>query len=118
MQAQGKVWGLTSPIFNKNNVEIQRIVGNKGGYCSKHKHNSKFNMFFVESGRLRIRVWKNDYDLVDVTDIGPLQHCIVAPGEFHQFEVLEHNTIAYEIYWVEIDPSDIVRENCGGVQQK
>ena len=60
MNKQGKIWGETSPIFNKNNVEIHRIEIKKGGYCSKHKHEHKFNAFFVEKGKLQISVWKNN----------------------------------------------------------
>lgn len=112
---QGKVWGHTSPIFERNNVEIHRIVGKKGGYCSKHRHQMKFNKFFVERGSLEIRVWKDDQGLIDTTILGPLQTCIVAPTEKHQFRVLEDNTVAYEIYWTEINANDIVRESSGGI---
>ena len=31
---QGKIWGKTQGLFNKNNVEIHRIETNKGGFCS------------------------------------------------------------------------------------
>ena len=115
MEIQGKVWGFTSTIFKKNNVQINRIEGVKGGYCSKHKHNHKFNMFFVEKGQLSVSVWKHDYKLVDVTVVGALQSTVVKPGEYHKFEVTGENTIAYEIYWIELDDEDIAREDHGGV---
>lgn len=114
MNIQGKVWGTTSILFNKNNVEINRITCTKGGYCSKHKHESKYNMFFVEKGSLEISVWKNNYDLIDKTIIKTQQNCIVDPGEYHIFKCLESDTVAYEIYWVEIDKNDIERETVGG----
>ena len=113
MQIQGKIWGHTSPLFNKNNVEIHRIECNAGTFCSKHKHDHKYNMFFVEKGRLEINVWKNDYDLIDKTVVGPQQTCIVSPQEYHLFRCIE-DTIAFEIYWVEIDKKDIIRDNVGG----
>ena len=113
MDISGKVWGITSKIFDKNNVEIHRIVGKAARYCSKHKHDHKFNMFFVEKGEVNIRIWKNDYDLVDTTILKESQSCIVPPGEYHQFEITK-DSIAYEIYWVELDTKDIVRENVGG----
>ncbi len=114
MQIQGKVWGHTSPLFNKNNVEIHRIECDLDTFCSKHKHISKYNMFFVEKGKLEISVWKNDYDLVDKTVLSPRQTCIVYPGEYHLFTCLENHTVAFEIYWVEIDKNDIIRDNVGG----
>ena len=115
MKIQGKVWGKTSPVFFGNNVEIHRIEGKKGGFCSKHKHNAKYNMFFVESGKLEVTVFK-DYGsevLEDVTVLGPQTSTTVAPGDMHQFRVLE-DCVAYEIYWVELSATDIERENVGG----
>jgi len=116
MNIQGKVWGQTSILFDRNNVEIHRIECNKKGFCSKHKHLHKYNMFFIEKGKLKISIWKNDYNLVDETIIGVQESCIVSPGEYHFFECLEENTIAFEIYWVEINKDDIIRETVGGVK--
>ncbi len=116
MNIQGKIWGCTSLLFNKNNVEIHRIKCNKDGFCSKHKHIGKYNMFFVEKGKLAISIWKNDYDLVDRTVISSQQICIVSPGEYHLFKCLEDNTVAFEIYWVELDKNDIIRDNVGGIE--
>ena len=113
MNKQGKIWGSTQSLFLNNNVEIHRIEAKQGGYCSKHKHEHKYNAFFVERGQLKITIWKNDYDLVDETIISDQQMSTVKPCEYHMFEAME-DTIAYEIYWTEISPEDIVRENCGG----
>ena len=114
MQKQGKVWGSTQSLFNIKGVEIHRIDVFNRGYCSKHKHNTKYNAFFIEHGGLKISVWKNDYDLVDVTLIEDNEMTIVKPGEFHMFEAVTP-TVAYEIYWAESTPEDIVRETCGGI---
>lgn len=117
MNIQGKVWGKTSTIFNKNNVEVCRIEGNEGGYCSRHMHQHKYNMFFVESGSLKITI-ENDYGteiLYDITELGPGDSAVVPPGHWHKFEVLE-DCIAYEIYWVELEQSDIERSSVGGIK--
>lgn len=113
MEIQGKIWGVTQKLFLQNNVEIHRIEVKSGGYCSKHKHNHKYNAFFVERGKLKITIWKNDYDLEDETIISDLQMSIIKPQEYHMFHAIE-DTIAYEIYWTTLYPEDIVRENCGG----
>lgn len=112
---QGKVWGETQLLFSKNNVEFHRIEVKAGGYSSKHCHKHKFNTFYIEKGKLRITVWKNDYDLVDETVITSSQFTEVPPGEYHMFEALA-DTVAYEVYWVELQPKDILRDNCGGVK--
>lgn len=113
MRIQGKVWGSTAKIFGGNNISIHRIETNKGGFCSKHKHEHKFNKFFVESGTLLVRTWKNDYALTDETIIEAGQSTVVKPGEYHQFESIT-DCVVYEIYWTQLDEDDIVRENVGG----
>lgn len=113
MNISGKVWGTTSKIFNANNVEIHRIVGQKGGKSSTHMHANKRSMFYVEQGSLNIVVEKNNYDLIDTTTLTSGQSTIIEPEEYHRFEVIEDNTVAYEIYWVELDPNDIVRRDVG-----
>ena len=59
-----------------------------------------------------IRVWKNDYNLVDETILEDGDFTQVKPGEYHQFEALE-DTIAFELYWAEFDHGDIIRESVG-----
>lgn len=109
----GKVWGEVWEIFEQCNVRLTRIRIDKGGFSSQHKHEHAYNAFIIESGRLKIKTWKNDYDLCDETIVGPQEMTVVAPGEFHMFDALEE-TVAYELYWVDINKNDIVRKNCGG----
>ena len=109
---QGKVWGQTSPIFNRNNVEIHRLEINKGGTCSKHYHLHKHNMFFVESGKIEVCIWQKDYDLTDKTILTDTQSSIIKPGLFHQFKAIE-DSIVYEIYYTCLESEDIIRETVG-----
>jgi len=109
---QGKVWGKTERIHANGVLEFHRITATKGGTCSKHKHKFKWNGFFVETGKLKIRVWKNDYDLIDETILGAGDFTQVPPGEYHSFEALE-DTIAFELYWAEFSHTDIERETVG-----
>lgn len=109
----GKVWGNTQLIHANGVFEFHRIQIKAGGYCSKHKHQYKWNGFFVEDGLLEISVHKNDYDLVDTTVLCPGEFTRVKPGEFHSFKALA-DTIAYEVYWAEFSHDDIIRETVGG----
>ena len=108
----GKIWGQTECIFSKNNVSINRIVAQKGSKCSKHYHLHKFNTFFIESGSLKISVWQKDYNLIDETILVTGQSTTIKPGLYHTFEALE-DTVAYEIYHIELEDNDIIRETCG-----
>lgn len=109
---QGKVWGETEEIFNRNNVSINRIEAKKEHCCSKHYHQNKYNIFYVESGKLLIEDWQKDYDLVDKTILKAGESCEIPPGHYHRFTALE-DTIAFEIYYVLLDSRDIHREDCG-----
>jgi mannose-6-phosphate isomerase-like protein (cupin superfamily) len=111
MQA-GKIWGQTELLESNSQLEFHRIQVQKGGSCSQHLHQYKWNGFYVESGRLLIRVWKQDYDIVDETILSAGDYTRVAPGEYHQFEALE-DTVAFEIYWSELNSNDIVRRTVG-----
>ena len=113
----GKIWGQTELIHANGVLEFHRIEYKKNVACSKHKHEFKWNGFFVESGKMKVLVWQKDYDLVDETIACTGDLSIVKPGKFHEFEALE-NTIAYEIYWVELDHNDIERETVGGIPKK
>ena len=108
----GKVWGLTEQIEMNGVLEFHRIEMNKGGVCSKHLHEFKWNGFYVESGRMLIRVWQNDYDLVDETILEPGEYTKVRPGVYHQFECLKDG-VAFELYWAEFNHNDIQRETVG-----
>ncbi len=114
MEISGKIWGTTSKLFAKNNVEVHRIEGRKGGKSSTHRHNSKISMFFVEFGSIKVCIEKLDYTLTDTTIISKGQSTVIYPGEYHWFEMLE-DSVAYEIYWTEIDSNDIERKNVGSI---
>ena len=109
----GKVWGETKLIFKNDNFEVHRIEVNARGFCSKHKHQFKHNIFYVEDGILEVRVWKNDYDLVDKTVLQMGDTMDIPPGEFHQFQAQTPATV-YEIYYSEPISGDIIRESIGG----
>jgi len=120
MIIQGKVWGHTTPLFNKNNVELHIAQIKQGGYCSKHLHKFKYNRFIVLKGKLRVTIWKNygqDVSLEDVSILEASQECTVNPGDFHQFEALEDTTVL-EVYWVELSENDITRFDHGGMRHE
>jgi len=108
----GKVWGTTELIEANGALEFHRIEMKAGGVCSKHLHRYKWNGFYVESGKMKIKVWQNDYDLIDETIIGAGQYTKVKPGLYHQFECIESG-VAYELYWAEFNHNDIERETTG-----
>lgn len=109
----GKVWGNSLLIYRDESAEVHRIEIEKGGYCSLHKHETKHNMFFVESGSIDVMVEKKDYDLTDTTRLGPGEKMVVGPGEYHRF-LANEDSIVYEIYYVVLRGDDIIRKDRGG----
>jgi len=108
----GKIWGQTELIHANGVLEFHRIDFKAGGVCSKHKHQFKWNGFYVVSGKMKIRVWQKDYDLIDETILGPGDFTRVKPGLMHSFEGLEDG-VAFELYWAEFNHDDIQRETVG-----
>ena len=61
----GKVWGETRSLLQNPVVEFHRIVVNKGGECSTHKHSHKWNGFYIEYGELEVHVDGEHEGIVD-----------------------------------------------------
>lgn len=114
MNKSGKIWGETIPIYIGSNIEMHRISINKGGTCSLHSHQSKFNGFYVICGELEIEVHKNDYNLIDKTILYDGDFTICKPGEYHRF-IAKSDVEALEIYWTELNHNDIVRKDVGKI---
>lgn len=119
----GKIWGITELIHANHSFEFHRIEAKSGGTCSKHKHKHKWNGFYVETGKLIVRIWKETTSLlagdsthIDETILGPGDFLMVKPTEYHQFEAIE-DTIAFELYWAEFNHDDIIREDHGFIKK-
>lgn len=106
MNKTGKIWGFTSEIFTNDTVSIHRIEANKNQKCSKHLHRYKYNMFFVESGKIIVRRWEQD-SIID-TILSNQNSITIEPNIYHQFESLE-DSIVYEIYYTKLHNNDIIR---------
>ena len=108
----GKIWGQTKLIHKNGVLEFHRIDFKAGYKCSEHKHSFKWNGFFVESGKMLVRVWQDDQGLVDETILNAGDFTQVKPGKFHQFEGIEDG-VAFELYWAESNHDDIQRRTSG-----
>jgi quercetin dioxygenase-like cupin family protein len=108
----GKIWGQTELIHANGVLEFHKIDFLKGGVCSKHKHAYKWNGFYVVSGKMKVKVWQQDYNLIDETILEAGDFTRVKPGLYHSFEGLEDGE-AFELYWAEFNHDDIIRESVG-----
>lgn len=106
MNKTGKIWGVTSEIFTNDSTSIHRIEINKNQKCSKHFHEHKYNMFFVETGKIIVYRWEQDAVISSL--LKSEESLIISPKIWHQFEALE-DSIVYEIYYIKLDNNDIIR---------
>ena len=105
-----KIWGRNSEIYNNDLCSVNVLHIRKGGTCSTHTHKSKHNVFYVLSGKLKIRT--------DIGNsiIGPDQSITVFAGTEHSFQAIE-NTTAIEVMFVKYEKADISRKTVGYLEQ-
>ena len=108
----GKVWGRTAAIVVTPTFELHRLVIHAGHRCSKHRHQSKFNGLYVESGVIEVTVWQPE-GTTDVTEVKTGESIIIPPGVFHQFRGVQLSSVVFETYWTELSRNDIIREDVG-----
>jgi mannose-6-phosphate isomerase-like protein (cupin superfamily) len=121
---ENKIWGETKMVWSGNNTEIHQITIKKGGYCSKHKHINKYNLFFIIQGKLMVETWKeidvidknkwSENNMIEKTILLSGESTIVSPRQYHRFTALIP-TRAIEVYWTYLEKDDIIREDCGGI---
>lgn len=110
---QGKCWGYTDSIEENSFCELHRLETFAGSYCSKHLHKYKSNLFFVEKGKILVRVWQLGPDKdPDETILETGMTTKVPPGLYHQFEAID-DSIVYELYFPQGISHDIERLNIG-----
>jgi hypothetical protein len=113
----GKVWGTTELLLKNPLIEVHRLNIKPNSKCSLHCHNFKANGFYVASGTLYIETQKNDYDLVDVTELKAGGFTVVNPLEFHRFYTKEEGCIGIELYYPQVlEGPDIDRKDVGSTE--
>lgn len=118
LETEVKPWGTTRPIIRTPYLEQHVLEIKRGGFCSVHYHEKKWQALYVISGRLRMRTFNQAGKLECSHLILRGDHAICPPGLRHQF-FAPVDCIATEIYTPTshretLDPADIVRLSEGG----
>jgi len=111
-EKKGKIWGTTQQLFKGGATEVHYIEVKAGGYCSRHRHQTRTNQFFVISGRLAVAIWEAK-DQIDITILENEGQTTVPIDQDHLFMALE-DTQAIEIYEARCMAEDIDRKWQGG----
>jgi len=112
---QGKDWGYTTEFFRNAMVSAHHLKIKRGGYCSEHIHEHKYNLFYVISGKLEITIFR-EKGIKDITVLQEGQSSGTPPGFWHKFRALE-DTECIEIYQVLLIDPDIKRRTQGDIEQ-
>jgi len=108
MERTYKTWGEKWNIFQNDLCEVSVLELKSYRRCSWHKHQTKFNQFFVLDGTLFIKVKDG------IARIEKGQIFTTRPGEMHEFQTGAEGALVQEIMYVKYDPEDIERETLGG----
>jgi len=106
-----KVWGTNTEIYQNDLCSINVLRVKRGGTCSLHFHKSKYNIFYVISGKLEVRTELGNSILSEN------QNFLVNPGTKHCFHALE-DVVAVEVMFVRYDNTDIFREISGFIEEE
>lgn len=115
--ASNKPWGVARWTHVGPIVEVMHASIRRGGYSSRHRHNRKFNDFYVLSGMLNISFYEIGTAVAphNVVTLSPGQRLTVLPGVWHRFDALTDVELM-ETYWADVSPGegDIERVDVGG----
>jgi len=90
-----KGWGFEKWIVNKPEYCGKLLYFVKGKRCSWHYHKIKDEVFYIQSGRLRVLY--SDSDEIYKNDQLIANEVILGPGDnFHVYQGLRHQMIALE----------------------
>ena len=108
MERSNKTWGEKWSLFQNDLCEVSILDLNPNQRCSWHRHQAKYNQFFVLEGE----VWIKTID--GLSHVGRHQIFTTRPGEWHEFQTHENPALIQEIMYVQYSAEDIERESVGG----
>ena len=114
-----KVWGRTRHVFASPEASIWELDVVRGGYCSRHRHKTRANLFVVVRGNVQVTTWDaKDRPRTFHLTAGTRAMLRVPAGVWHRFEAVGPAQIV-EMYLPDggaIDENDIERADEGGVR--
>lgn len=117
----GKPWGNAHDVHATDGVLVRAITVEGGGFCSRHLHRDKDNLFHVLSGELEVVLYSaTDGHPTSWTTLHAGEQLWVPAGVQHRFRAYA-DCIAVEVYrparaGAVLSDDDIVRLEQGGRQ--
>jgi mannose-6-phosphate isomerase-like protein (cupin superfamily) len=115
-EIEEKAWGTKEILNISDSGQLDFLIIQKGGYCSKHRHFQKYNLFYVITGTLKVTLFLKDGEREYIIgDDCPKRKLIVRPGTYHQFKALDE-VECIEQSFVQYSVEDIQRIGEGGIE--
>ena len=108
MERTHGTWGDKLNVFRNDLCEVSILDLVPQQRCSWHRHNAKYNLFYVLEGELFIKTDKG------ISRLKKGGFFTTRPGEYHEFQTALQSAQIMEIMYVKYDPEDIQRETLGG----
>jgi len=104
-----KIWGFKIRLLETATTVVDILTLKRGGFCSWHYHDFKYNLFIVLSGRVLIET--EDYTKVLLKN----DYYAVAPKIKHRFVAKSKAKLIEVMYTNPVLEDDIIREKQGGL---
>ena len=89
-----KRWGAAVRICDSKFGQMSLAIIDKGGYCSRHFHNQKVNVFNVISGTLQIQTWDSHHSETEIEHIPADNIFAIEAGMSYQIGVNQIHLMA------------------------
>ena len=89
-----KHWGAAVAICGSEFGQMSLAIIDKGGYCSRHFHNQKVNVFNVVSGTLQIQTWDSHHSETEIENIPADNIFAIEAGMSYQIGVNQIHLMA------------------------
>ena len=110
MKREIKIWGERWLIRKDSTHAVSYLKILKGYKCSWHSHQTKFNLFVVVRGSLKLVI--EELGSIRSVILQEGESFTIRPGQKHEFVAHEDCECMEEMY-VEYDEGDINRESVG-----
>ena len=108
-----KVWGFKYRLLETATTVVDVLTLKKGGFCSWHYHDFKYNMFIVLEGK--VNIVRDTKEGVKTKTLRKGESYAVAPKIQHQFVAKEKAKIMEVMYTNPVLEDDIIRLRQGGL---
>ena len=123
-----KRWGAAVAICDSPHGQMSLAIIDKGGFCSRHFHNQKVNVFNMIEGTLQLKVWDGqpkDIATVKADNVFAIESGMsyqIGVNIIHEMEA-RTNVVCMEAYYPTqanhiVSRADISRFTTGGLKPK